>query len=159
MLRATQEQFDDTTPHRMIGTPVGVWQVAKCIYELIMFGRPFNTANYFYCRFPSLNLTIETFGRKILRPKYGNEYTDCLRSLLLHCLARDPTQRPTPQQLLRQCQKALKTLEPENRRFTVPEGNEDDEQKKPAFYGPGWYSSWSHKVSTKTAADSMASSY
>lgn len=83
-----------------------------------------------------MNLSIETYGRKILRPEY-NAYSNCLRGLLLHCLARDPTQRPTPRQLLNQCQKSLKTYElgpfP-----GIPEGDLATGREEEG--GPGWYS-------------------
>ena len=134
----------------MVGTPANVWQIAKCMYELIRFGRTFNTYNFFYCRLPSLNMTIETFGRKILRPQY-DIYSDSLRSLLLQCLARDPTQRPTPRGILRRCQESLKILDPESGRdIAILQEDQDYEQEGRLDRAEsGWYSSWSHITSTR----------
>lgn len=128
-------------PNRMIGTPTNVWQIAKCMYELIRHGRTFNTDIYFYCRIPSLDMSIETFGRKIVRQEF-DDYSDPLRVYLLRCLARDPTQRPTPRELLHQCQESLRLLEPDISRLSgIPPNNVDNWLKADAALGGAWFSS------------------
>jgi hypothetical protein len=96
----------------MLGTPTNVWQIARCIYVTIRLGRTFDTRRAFLCRLPGVAPSFETYGRKILREEY-NGYSDRLRAMLLRCLARDPLQRPTPRELLRECQEALNSLKPD----------------------------------------------
>ena len=157
MLKSMQEQRDDGTPHRMVGTPINVWAVAKCMYEFIRFGRSFNIQNYFYCHLPSLNMTLETLGRKILRPKY-DKYSDGLRSLLLQCLARDPTQRPSPREILRRCQDSLKILDPESvRHVPMPEEDQSDDRVMLDRSDSGWFSAWSYTTSPTRAGASNVS--
>jgi serine/threonine protein kinase len=91
----------------MIGTPSNVWQVASCIYVLIRHGRHLDTNNFFRHHIGHLNKTIETYGQNILQPEFSR-YSASLRELILHCLARDPTERPSPREVLLRCEEQLK---------------------------------------------------
>jgi hypothetical protein len=136
----------------MVGTPTNVWQIAKCMYELIRLGRRFSTKKYFFCRLPNQNLSFETYGRKILRAEY-DVYSDYLRVLLLRCLARDPTVRPSPRYVLSQCQQALKIIKPDLvPPLGIPEDSVVDERGE--IGALGWYSSgWSESVDVSSSAD------
>jgi hypothetical protein len=127
------------------------------MYEMMRMGYSFNTDNFFYCYIPDLKLAIETYGRKILREEY-NVYSDGLRTLILRCLARDTTQRPTPRELLRQCQESLKGIEPDLARVPgIPKDEPQDEAAVRGILGEAWFSRDGHtKLSTAPNDGSIA---
>lgn len=100
------------TPNRMLGTPTNVWQIARCMYATIRLGRTFDMKKTFRYRPPGETHSFETYGRKILREEF-EDYSDRLKATLLRCLACDPTRRPTPRELLRECIEATNSLEPD----------------------------------------------
>ena len=86
-------------------------------------------------------MSIETFGRKIVRDEF-DDYSNPLRVFLMRCLARDPTQRPTPRELLRQCQESLRVLDPDTLRLSgIPPNSIKDWLKADAALGGAWFTS------------------
>lgn len=133
--------MDSQTPNRMVGTPTNVWGVAKCMYLLLRHGRSLNTENHFKCHLLNSNIIIETYGRKLLRPEFDC-YSEALRTTIFRCLARDPTHRPTPRELLSRCQESLKAIEPGFAPFPgIPPGQAGDEPEDSPQNNSAWFSS------------------
>ncbi|KAH6674560.1 kinase-like domain-containing protein [Halenospora varia] len=83
-------------PDRTLGSPGNVWQVAKCIYELMSHGISFRKDRVHKVA-DRKGKSIVTFGRKLVRVP---GYSEKLKLLVFWCLALDPRERPTPRQLL-----------------------------------------------------------
>ncbi|KAF4627135.1 hypothetical protein G7Y89_g11018 [Cudoniella acicularis] len=82
-------------------------QVAKCIYELMSHGITFRNNRVHIVVGRDDSIPITTFGRKLINLP---GYSESLKLLVFHCLALDPTQRPTPRQLLEDTTRALRFI-------------------------------------------------
>lgn len=95
--------------NRRLGTEGNVWQIGKCMYELVKRGREFNRTMVREVRFDGETEFFTTFGDKI---RFVESYSMSLKMLILRCLAVDPTLRPTPRQLRADCKLALSESAP-----------------------------------------------
>ncbi|RDW59787.1 hypothetical protein BP6252_12874 [Coleophoma cylindrospora] len=96
----------------MITSAVNVWQVGKCMYELICRAASFECAKWdresFWTFVDYSNLrTFATTGKYMANAPYSKN----LRLVVLRCLAVEPEKRITPNQLLRQVQSYLSYVE------------------------------------------------
>jgi serine/threonine protein kinase len=79
------EVWDPQCPGRKFGSPSNVWQVAKCMHELVRVGRSFDIREAFWCHVQGN--VMQSFGRDLL---LGDVHSDKVRQLVVWCLAREP---------------------------------------------------------------------
>lgn len=101
------EMWDPGCPGRRFGSPSNVWQIAKCMHEMIRVGRSFDIRQVFWCDVQGH--VMQSFGRSLLdEDMYSNQE----RQLVVWCLARDPGQRPKPREILQTVQEVLGYFDP-----------------------------------------------